>query len=264
MKKQLPILLGIIAFLNVFFIVAQERELIKGQINVPEDIEVSGISIYNMNSLEGTITGNKGEFMLPVKLNDKLSFSSPQYQDFQVIVDKGVMQTKKINITISEAITELEEVVVRPYNLSGDVEVDLKRIKTKEANLAEFNSADVVAGYEHTFRPDEQSKVENIAMDKSYLTHGINFANIFKVIFKSYKKSDDSLKNKISEEKVREMANDTFFKERLGIEPENINAFLYYAESNGLDNEMIENSNNLDLIQFLIEQSKSFKAQQDN
>lgn len=61
--------------------------------------------------------------------------------------------------------------------------------------------------------------------------------------------------------KVRAMYNDEFFQQNLGIELQNINEFIYFADDNGLEEEMLKTGNELDLVQFLVEQSKRYKKQ---
>ncbi|MDR6301255.1 carboxypeptidase-like regulatory domain-containing protein [Mesonia maritima] len=259
MKRFLTIL-SVLLFSVSVFAQTQNRVLIEGKVNVEADMTAEGINVYNINSMEGTITNKYGEFMLPVKENDKLIFSALQYQEFTVIVDESIIKNKKMSITVNEAITELEEVTVRPYNLSGDVSVDVQKIKTTKVNYIEQSSEKMVHTTDYEFRPDKYSKVENVAMDKSYLTNGLNFANIFRGLFYQDKKQPQH-KEDVDVE-VRKMYNDEFFRENLNIKRENINDFIYYAEENGLTNEMLQKGNELKLIEFLIEKSKSYKMQQ--
>ncbi|WP_121667103.1 carboxypeptidase-like regulatory domain-containing protein [Mesonia aquimarina] len=236
------------------------RTLIQGKVNVEANASADGINVYNLNSLEGTITNEYGEFMIPVKLNDKLIFSALQYQEFTVIIDKSVIENKRLSVTINEAINELDEVTVRPYNLSGDVNVDVRKIRTTDFNEINESSEEMVETFGYEMRPDKYSAVENDAIDKSYLTNGLNFANIFRAIF-----NEDSEEPKHVDDidvGVRKMYNDEFFKDNFDIKRENINEFIFYAEENGLTSEMLQKGNELKLIDFLLEKSKTYKAQQ--
>ncbi len=240
------------------------RMLIKGKINVPIDDDASSINVYNLSTTKGTITDDYGEFLIAVAEGDKLYFSGIQYQDFTVEITEDIIKNKKLNITINEAVTELEEVTVRPYGLSGNVEVDLQKIKTQDVNLPNGGSLALVETYDYELRPDEKTKVHNDAIDKSYLTNGLNFANIFREIFNS--KDKNANKNMIQEDidvKIRKVYNDDFFNEYLNIKRENINEFIFYAEEHGLHKEMLKEGNELALIQFLIEKSKAYKMQQN-
>jgi hypothetical protein len=48
----------------------------------------------------------------------------------------------------------------------------------------------------------------------------------------------------------------------MDIDEDNINDFIFYAEENGLKEEMFKRGNELGLIQFLLDKSKAYKMQQ--
>lgn len=239
------------------------RTLIKGKINVSADASAEDINVYNSNTTKGTVTNEYGEFYISVDEGDQLVFSGIQYQDFNVIIDENVIKTGKLNITINESVTELDEVTVRPYDLSGNVEVDVTKIKTVDANFPQQSSIEMANTKDYEFRSDSHSKVENDAIDKSYLTNGLNFVNIFREIFKSNKKEDNEVVRDDIDVQIRKVYNDDFFRKNLDIDRDNINEFIYYAEENGLQDNMLQQGNELALIEFLIDKSKAYKMQQN-
>lgn len=260
MKKGLFLL---IFLLNLSLVHAQieNRVFIKGQVSVDSYMDAGDINIYNMNTTEGVSTNKYGEFIIKVGLNDRLMVSSIQYQKFIVTIDAGVLKNKTINIKISEAVNELEEITLKPYDLSGNVQADVAKITTVDVEHTKLSSEEMVNTYAYKFRDDKDSKVENIAMDKGYLTNGLNFANIFRTIFNSNTK-EGKLTSEDMDVSVRKVYNDDFFKRNLDIKKENINEFIFYAQENGLEERMLEKGNELDLIEFLIEKSKAYKMQQ--
>ncbi|MGO3260831.1 MAG: hypothetical protein ACTIK4_04240 [Mesonia sp.] len=262
MKKALFLL---IFLLNLSFAQAQieNRVFIKGQVSVDSYMDADDINIYNMNTTEGAATSKYGEFIIKVGLNDRLMISSIQYQTFIVIVDEGVLENKTINIKISEAVNELDEVTLKPYDLSGNVQADVTKIKTVGVNRTKLSSLEMVNTYNYKFRDDKDSKVDNIAIDKGYLTNGLNFANMFRTIFKNKSKGKDANTEDI-DVAVRKVYNDDFFKQNLDIKKENINEFIFYAQENGLEERLLEEDNELDFIEFLIEKSKAYKLQQQD
>jgi len=152
---------------------------------------------------------------------------------------------------------------VRPYDLSGNVEVDVAKIKTVDANFPQQSSIEMANTKDYEFRPDSHSKVGNDAIDKSYLTNGLNFVNIFREIFKSNKKEDNEVVRDDIDVQIRKVYNDDFFRKNLDIDRDNINEFIYYAEENGLQDNMLQQGNELALIEFLIDKSKTYKMQQN-
>lgn len=242
------------------FSFAQNRVEIDGKINVPLNAEASGIAVYNLNSRQGTVTDDYGAFSIEVKLNDSLSISSVQYEPFVVIIDQGVIDTKTLTIAVREAVTQLDEVIVRPYDLSGNVSVDVEKVATT-SNSLKMSSRQIVTS-DPSYGYDESTPLER-TMNDPFLRNGIQFVNIFKAIFKN----DDRGKKNVSRQpvdmdvQIRKMYNDEFFQEYINIEKEKINEFIFYAERNGLSNELLQKGNELDLIEFLIAQGKAFKKE---
>ncbi|MEM6516623.1 MAG: carboxypeptidase-like regulatory domain-containing protein [Bacteroidota bacterium] len=96
---------------------------LNGKVEAPS--EVSGIHIINKTSRRFTVTNDKGEFTIPAKLNDTISFSGIQYQAEEVVIDQTLYETKSITITLKDNINELDEVVVGKIltdNLLSDIE----------------------------------------------------------------------------------------------------------------------------------------------
>jgi len=84
----------------------------------------------------------------------------------------------------------------------------------------------------------------------------------------SYCQKDRDVKNPYAKSVIREiddyirkMYKDDFFRKNLDIEKEYISDFIFYANDNGLSEQMLKGGNELDLIDFLIEQSKKYKKQ---
>lgn len=235
------------------------RVSIDGTINAPIGDDVEGVVIYNTSTNKGTITDAEGNFQIIAGINDKLEIVAMQYQKFVIVIDKGIVQNKRLNVFLNESVNVLDEVVVTPYDLLGNVKVDVQKINVKEANISEV--ADVsaaqinVADYQWT--PDEYSPVEsNIPMVNS-MKYGLNFVNLFKAVINSKKEA----KKKEIDVAIREVYDDQFFKTNLNLELNEINDFIFFAEENGLDSSYLKKGREMDLIQFLIIQSKRYKKQ---
>lgn len=236
-----------------------ERVEIAGKINVPVNAEAAGITVYNLTSQKGTVTDDEGAFTINAALNDRLSMSAVQYQPFIVIIDEGVIATRRLNVSVREAINELEKVIVRPYDLSGNVRVDIQRVEEPFfPDLEETKLQNPAPNYPI----DRTTEVENIAINDPYMENGIQFVNIFKAIFLNNKeKSNAPQPRKDIEVQIRNMYKDEFFKEYIAIDKDRIDEFIFYAKNNGLSYQLLEKGNELDLIEFLIEEGKNFKQQ---
>jgi len=248
-----------------------ERILISGTIEVPLGDDPQGINIFNFNSSRFAVTDSLGQFNIAVTFNDSLRVSTLQFQEFTVIVDQGIIITRTLNIFVSEEVNRLPEVVVTPYDLSGNIKVDLNRLKTAKLpkNLTTENVRNM--DFDPEIDSDFQFPAYNtaLAMSKTRLVNGLNFVNIFKECLKcvnATKKKD--VKNPYAksvnpeiDDLIRKMYEDSFFRENLDIERAYISDFIFYANDNGLSEQMLTGGNELDLIDFLIEQSKKYKKQ---
>ena len=99
------------------FIYTQEdsRTWIRGKV-LYKNSNVISANVVNNTSREATITDNDGEFEMRVRLNDRLVFSSVQYEIRSVVIDKDILQRSRLVIDVNEKVTVLDEVVVGPEN----------------------------------------------------------------------------------------------------------------------------------------------------
>lgn len=256
------IIFFLIALISVFSLNAQvEKESIEisGKINVSLEEEASGINVFNIGNRHYTFTDDYGRFKITVREGDELVFSSIQYQQFSVIITPSVMKKKELNIDLATTANVLDEVVVRP-GFSGDVRVDVKKIKTLSADLSSVDAREAMYGYDYEFSADRYTTPENRAIDKGYLENGINFAHIFKTIF-GIKNTSNNTQPKHMDVQIRKLYKDEFFKKYLNVEEESINDFVFFMQERGLDISKMQSLNDLQLIEYIIAESKVYNEQ---
>ncbi|MFD2823022.1 hypothetical protein ACFS5M_05040 [Lacinutrix iliipiscaria] len=117
-----------ILFFMCLHVVWSQTILIEGQINSSNDVE--NIHIINKTEQKFTITNQKGEFQISVKVNDTLVVSSIQNKLKTLVINKTHILSKKITITLDEQINQLDEVVVGKI-LTGDLAKDLQNVEGK-------------------------------------------------------------------------------------------------------------------------------------
>ena len=127
---------------NLSFSQSDYRTWIIGKV-LYRDSNVISANVINNTSQEATITNQDGEFEIKVKLNDRLVFSSVQYQIRSLVVTKEILQKSRIVIDVNEKVTELDEVVVGPENTE-------KFIDLKEEEFKKFD-----------YYTDKSTKLEN-------------------------------------------------------------------------------------------------------
>ena len=256
----------ILSFLMAFqgFSQTRIRQSIAGKVVLPVEEDLSGISVVNMNTSQAASTDLQGNFLLKVADQDSVQVSSVQFKPFTVIVDKTVIASKKMYIYVNEVVNELPEVVVSSNKLTGNLSSDIQTLKvitfpqklTKEARDL---YADYGSGYKDT-RPVNRAMLAS----HTHMVDGLNFVNLFKLLLVNSKKNEinnpyGTSSQPILNQEVRSLYNDDFFRQHLDIKLENISEFIQYADENGLNEQMLKKGSELDLIQFLEEQSKKFK-----
>ena len=267
--KKLACLLLVLIFVQITYAQSDDRIKISGSIEVPVGDEPQGISIFNLNSREGTISNSEGKFVISVAENDTIKVFAVQFQEFSVIIDKRVLETKRLNIYVSDLVNRLPEVLVSPYDLTGKLNVDIEKLEVVQlpVNVEVDYPQDIYANVENVVDLSKAPKNQALAFSQRRLVNGLNFVNLFKTLLISNKQYDISnpysKSTKAIDLELRQLYDDEFFKEYFKIELDDIPAFINYADRNGLDEEMLRKGNELDLIDFLMDQSKKFKKQLD-
>lgn len=246
-----------------------DRVKVSGKIHVPKDEDPEGISIYNISSQKGTITEADGSFTIDVAENDRLQIFALQYQTFIVVVDKGIIEKKIMNIYVNPAITQLQEVVVRPYDLSGNIKADVEKIPTYAVNK-DWNMSYKAMEYEHGFIRDEATAIEGNAAEEAlnsrFLQNGLNIVNILggvgQLLFpkgKELSKVEKERNNQLISNNIQQRFSREFIKDNFDIPTEKAFDFLFYAQENGLDKDMLKPNNEMELMEFLYKKSKEYK-----
>ena len=218
------------------------RTWIKGKV-LYKNVNVSSANVINNTSQQATTTNDDGEFEIEVKLNDKLIFSSVQYQIRELNITKEILQRNRIVIDVNEKVNELDQVVVTPENQE-------KFLDLKEEEFKRFD---------YSF--DKSTRVNNVINEQGKLRDGINFVNLYRLISNTLKK--DSEENQTNykynpSDLLRELYDDVFFTKNLLIPNDQINEFLLYCDDNFPDRILLKKDNEFELIEFLVKQSKKF------
>lgn len=110
---------------------AQEEEvhIIKGTVmNDANDAVLENVNIINLNKVKGAISNDKGEFSISASVNDTLYFSYLGFKSLRVRITNDWLKFGDIKIKMTELGIALEEVIVKPVQLTGYVEIDAKLI----------------------------------------------------------------------------------------------------------------------------------------
>ncbi|MCH9661696.1 MAG: carboxypeptidase-like regulatory domain-containing protein [Bacteroidetes bacterium] len=201
MKKNLFLLL--LAFLPLGLL-AQEGEIINGVVlNSATDTALENVNIVNLNQVIGTTSDKDGKFGLRAAVNDTLFFSYLGFKSIRVRVTNDWMKFGEVKIKMTELGIALEEVVVRPVELTGYVEVDAKLIPIYDDYR--YRIAGLGGGYEGgQTQPGAVSKVLSSIFNPADFLYNV-FGKRPKQMRKLRKmKEDDEIRNLLQSKFDRE------------------------------------------------------------
>ena len=121
--------------------------VINGKVlNSSNNVVLENVHVVNLNSVKGTLTNEDGNFMMKAAVNDTLYFSYLGFKSIRVRVTNDWMKFGEIKIKMTELSIALEEVVVKPIELTGYLEVDAKLIPIYDDQR--YRIAGIGGGYE--------------------------------------------------------------------------------------------------------------------
>ncbi len=222
-------------------LLGQERRPIKGVLLYKNTVVVAA-NVVNNTAQINTITNSDGEFEIEVAEGDEVIFSSVQYQIKAVKVTAEILALNRMVVSVNENITALKEVVVT----TEDVE---KFLNLKEEEFKGFD-----------YEQDKSTRINNELTDDRLLSNGINFVNIAKLIMKA-------LSNKTEEEQMRMKPSEvlplvfetSFFEQDLELQKDQVVGFLEFIDTQMKTSSLLKQSQQFQLIDFLISKSKAYK-----
>ena len=239
-----------------------ERIEVIGKIVVDSE-DKFGITVFNKSSKKGNITDEKGEFSIKVTLNDVVEFRALQFQDFTVIIDEDIIKSKRMTVYLVEQVNKLDEVIILPYDLTGNLVVDIESVKTFNPDMdAIYFGLGNIHLYE--FSDDYRSKVVNIAMPERGLVYGVNVVNLVGMFLeplfnksKKNKKIDEKAVN-IPVEGFKEHYSTQFLVDNFKIPDDQIDEFITYVETHGLDYSLLKEGKEFEFLDFISQKSILF------
>ncbi len=230
---------------------------------VVETNDKEGITVYNTSSNKGTITDENGNFKLKVALNDVVVFGALQFQDFTVIIDTRVLDSKRLTVFLVEEVNKLDEVLVLPYDLTGNLNADVESSRTFNVDMdAIYFGLENQQDFE--FSADFKSGINNPSVDDQlpYMDNGLNVINfvglIMSPLLKSKKRKQNEAPPKIPTGKLSERYDAKYLNTHFNIPPERADAFIAYVQEKGIKEELLEEGKEVQLLEYVLQQSKLF------
>jgi len=96
--------------------------------NAADNSPIPSVHVINLSQVVGVITDESGKFEIKAKLNDTLYLSYLGFKSIKVRVTNDLIKFKNSKIQLTELAYALEEVIIKPYELTGYLEIDAKNI----------------------------------------------------------------------------------------------------------------------------------------
>ncbi|MEE9362869.1 MAG: hypothetical protein V3U92_09765 [Cellulophaga sp.] len=261
-SKYSFLIFTVVLLVNNYGIAQEFREELEGVVQSGGN-EVVNIHVVNVTSGKATITQLNGYFSIEVKLRDTINFTAVQFKKKELVVTTAILKSKYIRIFLEEEITKLDEVVVAPHNLSGNLGSDLEGLKTipiVTSSTLNLPNASI--------RVITQSERLLLEADRGRFLYfyGIGFAvNIHKVLnrlngsTKGFKKRVARDNKDVEINEFKKFYVDSLFVNELKIPKKRITDFMYFCEADSIFLPMIDHSDKLQLWEFLFKKSKAYR-----
>ncbi|GGG41381.1 hypothetical protein [Bizionia arctica] len=259
MRNILPL---IVFFMSFSIAVAQnsDRIEISGKVIVDSN-DVEGLTVNNLTSNRIAVTDLNGNFNIYVALNDQIKISALQLDTILIIVTQDILDSKQITVFLDERLTTLDEVVILPFSLTGDLETDLTNVRTFNPEFESMYFGD----FDWEDAPNAEiyyQKVENTIMNRGKFYNGVDFVKLTNWLVKPMFASNTSRVDKNTEnsnfDTLRNTYTTDFISTNFNIPEDQVIDFIAFAEVNNADPSLYDNGKEIELIEYLVSQSHLF------
>ncbi|WP_405413404.1 hypothetical protein [Maribacter sp. Asnod1-A12] len=237
------------------FVFAQigESKKLEGKV-YSDDGDVAATHVLNLTSKRATITDENGYFSIPVKMLDTLEFSAIQYAKKIVVVSTAILESKFISVGLEEALTELDEVTVTPYNLSGNLLRDLPTLSLDPVvTSSTLGLPNAYVKIPTKAERELQAATKNPIMSMDALLNGISGRT------KMLKKRVERNKLYDRTQRVREFYEDSVYVKQLSIPLDKIDDFLYFCEVDPRFQQVVDTHSELEIWEYLRQKSLLYR-----
>ncbi|MEQ8219623.1 MAG: carboxypeptidase-like regulatory domain-containing protein [Arenibacter sp.] len=185
--------------------------------NAQTDQPMESVHVVNLNEVVGTITNEKGEFNIPAKVNDTLYITFLGFKSQKVRVTNDMFKFKETKISLTELAYALEEVIVRPYSLTGYLEIDVKNLPLN--NAFQYSISGLSVGYEAGSKnPSAVTKVLGAILNPADLLRNLFGKKPNQMRKLRQMKEDDQIRDLLASKFDRETLTELLQLEKVDIE----------------------------------------------
>ena len=96
--------------------------------NAADDKPIPTVHVLNLNKVLMSITDENGVFAIDAEVDDTLFLSYLGFKTIKIRVTNDLIKFPKTEFKLTALALALEEVIVRPYQLTGYLEIDAKNV----------------------------------------------------------------------------------------------------------------------------------------
>jgi hypothetical protein len=240
-----------------------KRANVEGKIIV-ESSDLGGITVFNASANVGTITDDNGEFTLAVRLNDVIEVSALQFQNIKFKVNEAILNSKSMKVFLIMEINKLDEIVLLPQSLSGNLAIDVNETKLFTPKLDALYYG-IKNRDEFEFAKDYSSKTTNVALSREYapMVNGLNVVNVVDQLLLPLFRS--KVKNKeekgipeVPIEAIKYYFGSEFLMDNFNIPEHRVEEFIQYVEYHQFDYNLLNAGKEMEFLEVLHLRSLSF------
>lgn len=241
---------------------SQQQKELQGKV-VAQGKDVTGVVVRNINSRKATITDEKGNFSIAAKQNDTLIFLAVQFKNKIIPLTAEVFNTSFITVPLEEFVNELNEVIVSPYNLSGDIDKDIQNLKLEKDVSAEalgLPNADV------KIATQSERQLYDADHGKFFYYYVVGAAININKILNRISGRTKMLKKRVAVDKkyaqtqlVQDAFVDSLFIDSLKIPNDSFSDFMYFCEVDEDFDAVVKTDDQLKIWEFLINKSEVYR-----
>lgn len=236
------------------------REVLNGKL-VADAMSVDDILVTNKTANTAAISNEDGTFQIMVRVKDTLVFSGFNFPRQILVLNEADLKFNVVEIKLEGQAANLDEVVINPKALSGDLKRDSDNIKITHLTANIDNLAAVDKLYEGDEKSSPQNKLMPGYVDPTYM---MDFVKIGQKLVRSFKRSeaDKTRSSDVSKFSVivQNRFSDDFFRNTLKIDQSELQSFLNFCEKDPASKNFLTEGQDFELIKFLELKKQEFRA----
>ncbi len=222
---------------------------------VNKGVGVPDVHVMNTTKNKATISDNEGYFNISVSLNDTILFSAVQFKRKSLVISTNILQSLSIVVPLEEFVNELDEVILRPYDLSGELARDMQSMGVGPG------VTESTLGLPNAYA-EPLTQAERHLYEATSGSGGIPLNPIINSITgrTKYLKKVLARENQYARTgRVRAFYADSLFVKELKIPKSKIDDFMYYCEVDFAFNAVVDTHDKLKIWEYLKQKSTSYR-----